>query len=334
MSNQQPSRLSNPVIAASLALLCTVLWGSAFPVVKIGYELLALETGDIAGKMVFAGSRFTVSGLIVLVFHMVSRLRKAKTEQEESIQNFKSLTTKVVFQILLLGILQTTIHYLFHYIGISFITGAKSSIVNTLTVFFAAIFSHFVYKNDKISVRKGIGLFIGFTAVVLVNLDADFQFSFLWYGEGFIVLSSLFSAISSMYSKRISKTIQPVFLAGCQLLSGGLFLFIIGLLSGGTIHTGNWVATLLFIYLALLSSLVLSIWTSLLKYNRVSSVTVFNFNIPIAGTLLSGLFLRESIFSIQYLIALPSVALGIYLVNSAVKKSDVSIKSVKGFHAE
>ena len=48
--------LTRPPIVAALALLCCALWGSAFPCVKVGYQMLSIErTGS---QLLFAGCRF------------------------------------------------------------------------------------------------------------------------------------------------------------------------------------------------------------------------------------------------------------------------------------
>ena len=66
--------------------------------------------------------------------------------------------------------------------------------------------------------------------------------------------------------------------------------------------------------MALLSSVAFVIWTQLLKYNKVGIISVFNFLIPVFGTLLSSIFLGENIFDIKILVALILVCFGIFLV--------------------
>jgi drug/metabolite transporter (DMT)-like permease len=63
-----------------------------------------------------------------------------------------------------------------------------------------------------------------------------------------------------------------------------------------------------------------------LKHNKVSSITVYYLMIPVFGTLLSALILGESIVRLQYVIALPAVAMGIYLVNG--QSADLMKKSI------
>ena len=38
------------------ALLCCLLWGSAFPCIKIGYRLFEVDAADTASQILFAGS--------------------------------------------------------------------------------------------------------------------------------------------------------------------------------------------------------------------------------------------------------------------------------------
>lgn len=320
MALEKKSKLSNPLLATPLAILCTVLWGSASPVIKLGYELFTVEVEDTAGKIAFAGVRFALAGGMVLLFWWVlQKFSQGKGVRKEHAQSLKSFTTLEWIQITILGLTQTTIHYFFFYVGVSYTTGAKSTIINTMAVFFSAILAHIFYANDKISLRKGLGIFIGFVAIILINFEPNLGFSFRLKGEGFIIISAFLSSSSGLYSKRISKTMNPVLLTGTQLTLGGLILFLISVFMGGSFPVGGVSAYFLLAYLALLSAVAFSIWTSLLKHNRVSSITVFYLLIPVVGTFLSALILKEAIFQIQYFIAIPATAIGIYLVNSTGK---------------
>ena len=55
-----------PLFAVLLAIGCNVLWGSAFPFIKMGYRLFAIETSDTASILCFAGVRFMLGSLLVL----------------------------------------------------------------------------------------------------------------------------------------------------------------------------------------------------------------------------------------------------------------------------
>ena len=314
MQTVKPSILTKRWVVILLASLCATLWGSAYPSIKLGYELFGVGADDTAAKLAFAGLRFTLAGLLVLVFRSLQRGPKMA---------IRSLTAHSSLQILLLGLLQTTIHYYFCYVGVSYTTGAKSSILNSSSVFFSAVLAHLVYSNDHISFRKGLGILLGFVSVILVNIEPNLSLSFRLQGEGFVVIAAFLTSLCALYSKRISKQVDPVLLTAFQLFSGGFILLMIALGLGASMPRSNFWGYGLLLYMAALSATAFTLWTALLKHNKVSSITVFNFLIPVVGTLLSALVLGESILRLQYLLALPVVVLGIVLVTYSSSKEPV-----------
>jgi len=314
MQLEKQSVLAKPLVSALLASFCAILWGSAYPSIKLGYELFSVGADDTSAKMAFAGLRFALAGLLVFLVRSVQRGPK---------QPMRTLTVKQWGSVLLLGLLQTTIHYYFFYVGVSYTTGAKSSILNASSVFFSALLAHFFYANDKISARKGIGILLGFLAVIIVNFESSLTLSFSLQGEGFILIAALLTSMCALYSKRASKQIDPVLLTAMQLFFGGALLLCIALLQGASFPKSSIAGFCLLAYMAALSAAAFSIWTTLLKHNKVSSITVFNFLIPVFGTLLSALILGESVLRIQYLASLPLVAVGVILVTYSSSKAPV-----------
>ena len=305
------SPLSRPIVASSLAIFCAILWGSAAPSIKLGYELFQVGSDDTASKLAFAGVRFILAGLIVLLFHL---------PKKGTISQITALSGRQWQQVLILSLIQNTIHYYFFYVGVSYATGAKSAILNTSTVFFSALLAHLVYANDRISLKKGIGMCIGFLAVILVNFQPNLELSFRFMGEGFVLIASFLNSASALYSKKISRKVNPVLLTALQLFIGGVLLLVIALIAGASLPKSTVLGYVLLLYMALLSSLAFSIWTSLLKYNKVSSITIFLFLIPIVGTFLSAVFLGESVLRMHYLLALVLVVVGILLVTHVSEK--------------
>ena len=60
-------RMRKTVVVWLGAMLCCLLWGSAFPCIKIGYELGSIEPTDTASQILFAGMRFVFGGAILCV---------------------------------------------------------------------------------------------------------------------------------------------------------------------------------------------------------------------------------------------------------------------------
>ena len=293
---------TNKINIIIIATICTFLWGSAFPAVKLGYEIFNISSSDTYSKFIFAGYRFFLAGIIVLIIKL---LRK---------ENIFDINKKDLKEISILGVIQTTFQYIFFYLGLTYTTGVRGSIINGTGTFFSILLAHFIYKNDKLSFNKVIGCVIGFLGVVLANTGALNGDSFTIKGEGFILIASLILSISSIYSKKISQNKDAYTVTGYQLLIGGFILSILGYLLGGSLTNFNIKSISLLIYMAFLSAIAFALWAQLLKYNKVSAISIFNFLIPVFGTILSGIILKENIFNIKILISLILVCLGIFLV--------------------
>lgn len=287
-----------------LATLCCFLWGSAYPAIKGGYELFNISGGDIPSKLIFAGYRFALAGIIVLLVQIISK------------KNIFVLNKKEIVQVTLLGIFQTTLQYIFFYIGLAYTTGIRSSIINGTGAFFSILLAHFIYKNDRLNVNKIVGCIVGFIGVIIVNLNGQdfFASSFSIQGEGFVMLAAFILSASSIYGKKITQNQDASIVTGYQLFIGGLILLLLGYISGGCLSGFTFKSTSLLIYMALLSSVAFAVWTQLLKYNKVGIISIFNFLVPVFGSLLSAIFLGENIFDIKILISLIFVCLGIYMV--------------------
>jgi drug/metabolite transporter (DMT)-like permease len=289
-----------------MAVLCCLLWGSAFPAVKAGYALLHVAKTDTASQMLFAGWRFLAAGVILLVLAVLNRKSVAVPRGE-------------VGRLAGLGLFQTTVQYVFFYVGLAHATGVKSSIMNATGAFFGVILAHFLFKDDRLTPRKVAGCLLGFAGVLAVNLGGprgfgrlDFEFSLL--GEGFVVIAAAVLAAGSIWGKAISRAIDPMVMTGWQLAIGGAALLAIGAVAGGHLSGFDLRSLALLAYMAGLSAAAFALWSLLIKHNPVGMLAVFNFLIPVFGVLLSALFLREPVLAWKNAAALALVCAGIWLV--------------------
>lgn len=298
---------TNKKFVAIVAILCCLLWGSAYPGVKSGYLLFNIEPMDIPSKILFAGYRFTIAGMILLIIAQLCG------------KNIFNLTKRNILDLSFLGILQTTVQYIFFYIGVANTTGVKGSIMNSTGTFFSVILAHYIYKNDKLTRKKTIGCILGFIGVIIVSFSSDLlNFSFSFIGEGFVIIAAFIFSVGAIYGKKLTKSMDVMVVTGYGLFIGGIILILLGLFYDGRIYNFTLASTSLLIYLALLSSVAFSLWNLLLKYNKVGSVSVYNFLTPIFGAILSAIFLGEIILEIKNIVALLLVSLGIWIVNSKV----------------
>jgi drug/metabolite transporter (DMT)-like permease len=301
------TRLTQARVVLLLASLCCLLWGSAYPAIKQGYALLSIGRDDLAGQMLFAGFRFFGAGLLLMVFAWLTGRALFR------------LAPRQIGQTGVLGLLQTTLQYIFFYIGLAHTTGVKGAILNASGVFFSVLLAHWIYHNDPLNWRKVSGCVLGFTGVLVVNIgpllgSAPTDGGVSIMGEGFIVMAAFVLSAASIYGKRISQTMDAVVMTAYQLAFGGLGLMAIGWAAGAQMPAFTWAAGLLLTYMAALSAVAFAVWGALLKHNRVSKVAIFSFLIPVFGSSLSVLFLGESLLEWKYLLALVLVCAGIWRV--------------------
>lgn len=304
--------LTKNFVVCLLAIFCCFLWGSAFPSIKIGYQLFAISSNDTPSLIVFAGLRFFLAGLLVIFF--------------ESIRSGSFCLPKRTSlpSILKLCIVQTVLQHLLNYIGIANTSGVKASIITGSNVFLTILVTTLIFKQEKLTTPKILGCIFGFAGVVLINLNGTgIDGSMKLMGEGAVLGAALSWAFSSVMVKRFSTKESPILLSGYQFLFGGGILACIGFCFGGRMHIFSPMGLILILYLAFISAAAFTLWVILLKYNPITKVSIYGFMTPVFGVLLSAFFLNESnqAFGWQGIIALLLVCLGIIIVN----KNNISI---------
>lgn len=118
---------TNKKVVFLLATLCCLLWGSSYPAIKNGYALFHIADGDIPGKLLFAGYRFAIAGMVLLLLAKVrgNSLTQLKPDQPK--------------QLVILGLSQTVVQYTLFYIGLAHTTGVNGSIMNATQTFFSVL---------------------------------------------------------------------------------------------------------------------------------------------------------------------------------------------------
>ena len=299
---------NRPLIVCLTAVFCNFLWGSAFPCIKAGYQLFQISGSDAAGRILFAGVRFALAGVLVI---FAGSLIKKK---------FLHPVRSSVRPVLVLMLFQTILQYVLFYSGLARASGVSSAIIESSNIFLTIFTAVFIFHYEKMTGRKLTGCIIGFLGVLLVQLPGSGgTFGFSMTGEGFILLSAFSAAVSAGFIKKFSRTEDPVMLSGWQFLLGGLILAIGGFLGGGRLAPVSAYAWFLLLYMAFISAAAYTLYSILLKYNPVSRIAVYNFSNPLFGVLLSALILGEKnqAFSLSGLLALFLVSAGIIIVNRA-----------------
>lgn len=294
------------------AVTATFLWGSAFPFIKLSYEALAIGPEDVFQQLLFAGYRFFLASLLIMGF--ITFLRRKIRYQKGTV---KGLMTIALFQ--------TFLQYVFFYIGLSYSTGVQGSIIAGTTSFFQIILAHFMYKNDYLSLRKVIGLVVGFMGVILVtSTRGAIQFNF-GIGETFLLIAMFSGALGNILAKNASVKMDILYMTAFQMLIGSIGLIVIGASQIGLFPLDfDWASGLMLIYLAFLSASGFVLWNTVMKYNKVGSISTYLFLIPVFGVFLSTVMLNEALHR-YILLSLVLVVAGIIIVNKKKRTKEVKL---------
>ena len=294
-----------PVYAVLLAIFCNVLWGSAFPFIKMGYRLFAIDSANTASIFCFAGVRFMLGSFLVLLGSVLLQNRVPRFPRG-----------RTAAECCALGLWQTTTQYAFYYIAVAMLTGAFGGILNSTQSFLGVIFAHFLYGNaDRMTPAKLLGCVLGFAGVLIGTLGNHGSGSS--WGIFCMLLATVIFTLSGPWNKAVTQHADSFSVCVLNLGVGGLALAVMGFAMGGGLHPESAAGIPVLLFLAFISGAGYVIWALLMKNNPVSRIAVFGLIIPVMNVLLSALLNGEPLFEWNYLAALLLVCIGIYLVNRA-----------------
>lgn len=304
MTSPQKSIFQRPIWVVIFALTAAISWGWAYPLIKLGFAEFEITSQMTGSKMLFAGIRFTISGIIILTI--------AKSV------NRKFSVTKGVdwLYILVFSLMNTALHYAFFYIGLSHSQGARASILNSLGTFILVLLACMFFKSDKLTIKKIIGCIVGFAGVFALNFGNGNSGSFTMLGDGMIILNALCSAVAGLMTRGLGRRVDIFVGTGYSLTIGGVLLIIPSILIGGTLPNITINGIIILSLLIAISSLGFTLYNKLLSCNPVGKVAIFNSFIPVVGVITSCLCLGEP-FYYNYIVAALLSAYGIYIINKA-----------------
>ena len=303
------SIFQRPVWVALFAFTAAFMWGWAYPLIKLGFDEFHISADMTGSKMLFAGIRFCLSGIIILI---LARF----TNRSFVFKNSPSFGKGIVdgLYLLLFTLLNTTLHYACFYIGLSHSQGARAAILNSLSVFTLVILACMFFKSDKLTVRKLLGCVIGFLGILSLNLDGNDSGAFTFLGDGMIILNALCGAFAGLMTRGVGQRVDVFVGTGYSLGVGGLLLIAIGLLMGGTLPNVTLYGCIILLMLIAISTVGFALYNKLLTCNPVGKIAIWNSLIPVVGAITSCLCLSEP-FHLKYILAAGLATAGIYIIN-------------------
>ena len=297
------SIFQRPVWVALFAFTAAVAWGWAYPLIKLGFDEFGITKEMTASKMLFAGVRFTLSGIIVLAIALSKGL------------SLKVYKPSGWAYLVAYALLNTTIHYAFFYIGLSHSEGARAAILNSLGVFTLVLLACAFFKSDKLTPTKILGCVMGFAGILVLNIGGGTGSGFTFMGDGMIILNAVCSAFAGLMTRGLGRRANVFVATGYSLAIGGVLLMLPGLLLGGILPLITVTGVGILLLLICISTLGFTLYNKLLSCNPVGKVALFNSLIPVVGAVTSCLCLHEP-FYWKYLFAALLAMTGIYIINA------------------
>lgn len=297
-----------PVWVAIFAFTAAFAWGWAYPLIKLGFAEFGITPDQTGSKMLFAGVRFAISGLIILAM--------AKGAHRSFVM---STGVRGWTFILIFALLNTSIHYACFYIGLSHSAGSRAAILNSLSVFTLVILACVAYPStDRLNASKVVGCVLGFVGILALNIGGADSGGFTWLGDGMIIGNALCSAAAGLMTRKMNRHIDVFVGTGYSLLVGGILLAIPGLAIGGTVPMVTAWGIVILLLLIAISTVAFGLYNKLLSCNPVGKVAIFNSLIPVIGAVSSCICLGEP-FYWKYAFAAILATAGIYTINQAKK---------------
>jgi len=300
--NNTKTIFRRPVWVTLFALTAAIAWGWAYPLIKLGMAEFSITPDMTGSKMLFAGIRFCLSGLIILVMARVAR------------RDFHVSHNADWLYILAFSLFNTTLHYACFYFGLSHSEGSRAALLNSMSVFLVVIFACVFFKTDSMTVRKAVGCVLGAVGIVSLNVGGNVGGEFTFFGDGMIMLNALCGAIASLMTRGLGRRVDVFVGTGYALALGGALLIVPGIAMGGSLpRVTAWGIVILALLIAI-STVGFSLYNKLLSCNPVGKVAIYNSLIPVVGVLTSCMCLGET-FHFRYVLAGVFATSGIYVIN-------------------
>jgi drug/metabolite transporter (DMT)-like permease len=287
------------LIDYTLLVILALIWASAFFNIKIATESFGPIT--IAFLRVFFGS----IPVLLLCFY-----KKIKIEA----------FSKDWYWFAIIGFVNLVLPFFLIAYGVKSVQSNLAAILMSTTPLSSTILGHFYTKNEKFNSVKTFGILIGFSGIIylfsdnlLIN-DSNFISALL------ILLGSTCYVIGGVLTLKISKK-KNENVTGSILIWAVLILIpFVYFIEKPWNSVPSIESTISVVYLGMISTGVAWLLRfKILKDNGLIFQSQVSYLIPIFGTILSYIFLKE-IITPKVLLSLLAVVVGIYFVKKADQK--------------
>ena len=201
--------------------------------------------------------------------------------------------------------------------GVKSVQSNLAAILMSTTPLSSTVLAHFYTKNEKFNFIKTIGILIGFSGIIFLFSDNLLIDENNFISALLILLGSTCYVIGGVLTLKISKKKNENVTGSILIWATIILIPLVSFLEQPWQLTPRIDSTISVIYLGLVSTgIAWLLRFRILVNNGLIFQSQVSYLIPIFGTILSYIFLKELI-TIKVLISLIAVVIGIYFVKSA-----------------
>ena len=272
-----PAKLTMTASDWLLLILLSTFWGGAF----FFAEIALLEIPPLT----LALARCGIAAVVLLVYLRVMGLSLPSGAM-------------VWLSLILLASMNTALPFSLIFWGQTHIPSGLAAIFNATAPLFSILLAHFATADDKLSVRRAIGIALGFVGVVIViGIDALRDLGIQVLAQLAVVLAAFFYASAGVYGRRF-KAYPPATIAASVLLIGAFMLLPISAFveRPWNLPAPSAVALLCTVALAVVSTaLAFLIYFRILGRAGAVNFQLVAYLIPVSAILLGVGFLGETL---------------------------------------
>lgn len=288
--------------------ILALIWGSSFLFIRIGVEQLTTF------QVVFIRTGIAAIGLNIVAYIRGKRL---------------PTDWKGIRDLLILGVVNTVFPFVLITWGEKSIESSLAAILQGTAALFTMVVAHFAFADERMTLRKIVGLIIGFLGVVILAsrstegevVASDATRHLL--GQLAIVAASFCYALGGTYSRKaIQNRIEPIIAAAGAMtvtaIISGILTYVAPLLGGPTPTPLDSLTPRVagaMLALGLVNTFVAYIiFYALIPALGAARTSMVTYVIPAVGLLLGAIFLGEAV-DIRLLIGAALIMGSIGIVN-------------------
>lgn len=290
------------------AVTCALLWGSAFPAIKIAFTYM--DSTSFTMRLAFAGMRFTIAGLVLLLI------------LPDVGKQFRNAHKGSLWGVTLL---QVGIQYALFYWGMALCSGVVSAIINATGSFWWVLLAPFFHRATWPRGSQLLILLLGFTGVCMAVYRGEGTGQVSIFGSLLILLATICATIASLLVRHLGRQVSVRFITGYALAVGGAMLLVAGAPSLPSFFAqAGWQLWTITLYLSFVSAVAFSLWYYLITRFDITTLSGYRYLIPIAGVLESAWLVPGEQLGVSTALGGFLVMAGVYLLGRSVKKEKSS----------